>query len=234
MNAFALKGDSGSVILNNDNEVVGLLFACKSTYAINIFIDDEAVTENTTTPVEIPTGQGIAAHIGPVLQEMDIRIESGTTPTSGRAILTPGIFLKSDINAEELSLKEALDALEKEMLASSNGKRFIQIIKNFLPELIQLINHRRPVKLIWNKYQGPAFTTVFMNGVRNRKSLFRKEVNEISIRTLMLKMYDVLMQEGSPELRSTIEQYNRLLYELAEYNSIEEIINYITHSSLTV
>lgn len=222
---FLLPGDSGSVLVNDSQEVVGLNFLM----AVNRI---RVLKDGDIEWAAIPLGKGLACHIGPVLEQMQIEIPAGTTPSSGTLFLTPGAGLKAEFSDDEVSLNDALTNLDQELRDSANGNLLVNILEDRLPEIIDLVHHRRPVKFTWHKYKGPAFINRLIHSIRYREKPLPKEIEGITIHTLLSKMDEVLIKQGSRELQRTLDQIRGFIYRLAGCHNMDEVVEEVMYKPL--
>lgn len=225
-NAFALPGDSGAVLQNDSNAVVGLVFG---TFSVEIPIL-KGQTEETEF---IPTGKGLASHMGPVRQEMDISIHTGSFPSSG--VVQPQIerLRRRAPNEDDGDLNRAVRKVEQQLPTSPNGEFVFGILDKHYAELVHLVHHRRPVMLIWNRSKGPAFANSFLRSLRYPEQPIRKEIEGIGLQTFLNRMYDVLI-EGSDEFGNEVARLKGLLNRLAEYENMKQVIDHLKSKLITL
>ncbi len=186
---FAENGDSGSVIINASNKIVGLLFAGGP---------------GTKFPVDKVTYPFIAAanHISDVLSEMDIRIPySPNVVTLADAVLVeePPIVL-------EASIPEPYRLLRERLQEHGGTARLFALGRRFSEEITHLINHCRPVTVAWHRCQGPAILATVMSSVRDGDYRLPKAVNGMTLNKALERMGEMLSQHGSSELKDAINE----------------------------
>jgi hypothetical protein len=176
---FAYYGDSGSVVVNDANQVVGLLWSIDSA------------TET----------RGYANIITNVMTAMNIRIIDGGTP--GTIPLGSGAF------AEESALLEVDDAPLREIARvlqqSEKGRRVLELVDRHRREINQLLNDSREVKVAWHRFQGPAFTAHAVKSAREHDHVIPPEIEGITPANLLIRMSVVLQDHGSPSLKADVE-----------------------------
>ncbi|MGJ3246516.1 MAG: hypothetical protein ACFE0I_10620 [Elainellaceae cyanobacterium] len=235
VNVFSLEGDSGSVILNSTNQVVGLHFA-GSIRIIDVLNDGQLET------ISVPTGRGFACHIAPILEQFDIRIQAGTLPTAGSLplpeesrvpvpTLVPGGVVRTELEEDELDLNRSLQQIEQELRATRNGSALIRRLETHLPEIMNLVHHHRRVKVTWHRLKGPAFVVHLVRALHDRQKPFCKEIEGISLQMLANRMYEALMQAGSEVLRNHLVQLQAQLVYLLQFQTMDDVLNHVKRNS---
>jgi len=192
--AFVSKGDSGSVVLNHLNEVIGLHFADNE-----VRNEDNVVVHRAT--------ESYANPIQDVLKILEVSIpETGTLQTlpirAGEGYPPPK--------------KDALEELTKTIESEPDGALFIETFNKHRQEVSDLILADREVKVAWNRYQGPAFVAHLIEKAKDPAHPTPTEIGGVSYRRLLLKMSVVLEAKGSPELAIDIERYSARALALIE------------------
>lgn len=176
---FAYFGDSGSVVVNDANQVVGLLYAI------------DAATET----------RGYANIITNVMAAMNIRIidggTPGTIPLGSTAIAEATTLLEID----DVALREIASTLQR----SAKGRRVLEIVERHRREINQLLNDSREVKVAWHRFQGPAFTAHAVKSAREREHAIPSEIEGVTPANLLIRMSVVLQNHGSPSLRADVD-----------------------------
>jgi hypothetical protein len=185
---FAYFGDSGSVVVNDTNQVVGLLYAIDSA------------TET----------RGYANIITNVMAAMSIRIidggTAGTIPLGSAAIAEDTALLEVD----EAPLREIARVLQQ----SEKGRRVLELVDRHHREINQLLNDSREVKVAWHRFQGPAFTAHVVKSARERDHAIPSQIEGVSPANLLIRMSVVLQDHGSPSLRADTEANTLSLLDL--------------------
>jgi hypothetical protein len=194
-NSFGDRGDSGSVILDLQNNVVGHLHH-----------------------VNFATGVGTASRFGAVLAALGAKL----IPTSGDQAVSPTLA-RSNLLAREAWLDappEAQDLtplgqlLEDKLATTALGRAFIAVMREHLAEVVPLVLRRRAVTVVWHRHHGPAFVALGARALVAGTAL-PTEVDGVSRRALLGNMADALARFGSPALRVAIEAHRPWLLELA-------------------
>ncbi|WP_292996564.1 hypothetical protein [Nitrosomonas sp.] len=176
---FSDEGDSGSAIVNAQNEVVGLLYA-----------GDSANPART-----------LACHIHPVMAYLSITPITTANPPFGPAGQT-----LNDVEGVFTGINHTTEVRER-FLNTRKGAEIYQQILDHRQEVIALVNHRRPVTVAWHRSQGPTFLAHFVNNARDPLHLIPFEVEGITRDQMIRRMAEILTQHGSEALQQVIQSY---------------------------
>jgi hypothetical protein len=200
---FALPGDSGSVIVDAQNRVVGLLFAGDDPPLTGVYanrIDDVRSAMNIDFPL-----------IG----------------TAGAIPLTAGV-----INDEIDDMTKMWLPLRSKVMASEAGRQWSEIVARHRTEVGQLVRHNRPTTTTWNRYHGPSFVSHYLKTVRDNGYLAPEEIGGIRVENLLLGMAAVLQEHGSPPLSQAIwRHYLQIIESAKDCRTVEAFLDRMTQSS---
>jgi hypothetical protein len=178
---FSAHGDSGSVIINLNNKIVGLLFA--------------AGKELNVKGVKQPF-ISLANHISDVFTALKIRIaySQDIKVTSGSTL--------ADVPEEvfEAPIPEPYRELRRRVEANLVTARLFAIGQRHSDAVMYLVNHCRPVMVAWRRNEGPALLATVMGAVRDGHYRLPERINGVAPHQLLLRMRAVLTQHGSREL----------------------------------
>ena len=179
---YIIKGDSGSVSVNEHNQVVLLNF---STVAAN------------------HTGYG--SNIKAVETALGIKVLDSSF--HGSVAGKEGVLLGSGGNPLAVkSLSESLAELESEVHSSREGMRILELFKTHRAELLNLVRHKREVMAAWNRYQGPAYLAHIAKNIRREDKPVPSQIKGVTIPGLLLKMAAVLQRNGSARLAAAVSE----------------------------
>jgi hypothetical protein len=191
---FSAGGDSGSVLLNGDNEIVGLHFLSYHNPQDNRRFS-------------------FACHIQKVEQELGIEVAGrryGTPPPAGPTALA-GFSGPIDSAAGEFDITGGRPGVEatwrrvrSELERTDAGRAWLAFLDRWQHEIVRLVNHRRPVTLRWHRLQGPAFTAAVVRSARVPGYRVPAAIAGVTADELVKSMTDVLLAEGSPGLRAEV------------------------------
>ncbi len=187
---WSQPGDSGSAVVNNLNQVVGLHFAGGGL-------------------------DGWANRIGNVEAGLNVTVMSSalaghpdTIPLSGSDLLPQPIITSAPVSF--------LEKIETRLRQSAEGQDFLQVVHENRTEVLDLINDNREVKVAWNRYQGPSFVGHFAKNVMEPSHLFPDQIEGYSFQNLLIKMSDVLERHGSRKLAKAVEDYSPIAFNFAD------------------
>lgn len=195
---FADHGDSGSVIVNEHDEVIGLLFSIPK------------VPEN-----EPFYGFGIVSPIHPVLDYLNTTII--VTPLSVDA----NRFL---VDAKKTRLKSINDIKNEFINKNELCKDLYRIFEKYRSEVVELVNHHRPVTVVWHRNFGPQFVAHFIKNFNDPGHKVPTEINNVSLKQLLKVMRKTLAENGSKGLKAAIDQYGDQIIEVSKDCSNLEIL----------
>lgn len=230
---FAEEGDSGSLVLDDQNRAVGLLFA-------------------GPLPNSPPGTVSCACHIVPVLDYLNICIPCISTGTShGSTHATDGSGLAPSplppdtsslggligftsqklggtleepgpLTQDEVShMRELLD----EFRGTPRGPELHAAFAEVRREVGYLVRNCRPVTVSWHRNQGPAFLTHVLNHLAGHSAAVPHEVKGVSRRELLMRMRTILAIHGSNPLREALGEYgDELLEVLSEAGTAHDCI----------
>jgi hypothetical protein len=194
---FARGGDSGSVIVNAENVVVGLLWGGIAS-----------------------TGVTHANLITDVISALDITILN-----SGTAGTIPLGSPPSAEALAEMDAAVPLDAVVKALEQSEAGRTVLTLFKAHRDEINELVNTNRHVKVSWHRYQGPAYTAHVIRSGKEPSHRIPTEIEGVSPANLLIRMSVVLQEHGTPALAAAVEKNTLpLLNLLAGAASVRELI----------
>jgi len=178
---FSAHGDSGSVIINSNNKIVGLLFAAAKE------VDVKGIKQPFIS---------LANHISDVFSALkiriaysqDIKVTSGTT----LAEMPEEVF--------EAPIPEPYGEFRRRLEANEVTAGLLAIGQKHSQEVTYLVNHCRPVMVAWCRNEGPALLAIVMAAVRDGHYRLPEKVNGVAPHQLLLRMRDVLSRHGSREL----------------------------------
>jgi len=180
---FSDAGDSGAVVVNAANKIVGMVFA--------------GGKDAPGAPAGFLT---IANHISDVLSALNIRIPYGpdVKVTAGEPLVDVPVVTEAKIPEPYRALRERMQRCARTSLIFGLGQ-------SHAAEIMQLINHCRPVTVAWHRVQGPALLATLMGAVRDGHYRIPARVKGVALHEALERMREVLAKHGSDELRATME-----------------------------
>jgi hypothetical protein len=217
---FAIPGDSGAQLVNQTGQIVGMIFAGE-------MFEARAFHEETQRwrIVGIPKGPAYGCHIQPVLEHFGLRIDPSTGPTYGKQVAVPGASVTSEDPAKYTDLNAKLELLEEEFEATEQGRELNHLIRSHFREVVQLVHHCRPVKVVWHRLNGPAFVASFFRSISEPGRPFPREIDGIPAITILQRMDQALSENGSGSLNQSIDKHRDMIYHLYHSShTINELI----------
>jgi hypothetical protein len=204
---FANHGDSGSVVLNDSNQIVALLWgvdfttnAVCATFANNI--NKVFAALNTA---------GVAIQL--------VASPAGGAPVADTRRTPAGITVR----------REGQLAFTPDGSISEESHPVLKMVKKHRHEVLSLINDNRPVKVAWQRLQGPAFSAHFMNSARDKTYVFPKKVKGISVQSFLINIGNELRKNGSDTLKQDLETYGYDLIAMAEnYETVYDLLQHLS------
>jgi hypothetical protein len=199
---FAIVGDSGAVIMDDANRVVGLLSRAPG------------FAPNPPPPDPPPPpwmGRGGAANdIHKVIAALNIAIPASKTaqltPAAGAILPGSGVFKFPPLRQPELEQRAVLEELKDRMREFGLGRKLVNFIEIHQPEIARLINHDRRVTSAWHRAHGPAFLALLLKDLRSAAQPIPKQVNGATLASSLSSMRSALDARGSAELRAELPE----------------------------
>ena len=191
---FADHGDSGSGVVNDTIEVVGLLFAMSSL-----------------TPGDTEAGWGFAWGIGELKARfaadgLDLICDSGTTLNEKRVAQVGAIAEIADSAAPVVARK-----IEADLSDSQLGRALTGFWLRHSTELNRLVNRNRRVTTRWHRSGGPALFQCGLRSVYNPATPIPEVIEGRPTDECLRAVLDLFDQYGSQSLRDDIRAYRALL-----------------------
>lgn len=200
--SFSNAGDSGSVVVNAAGAIVGLLYGGSNT--------TETIIETFVTPI---------ATVLSALSTAGQAITLSNSPSGG------GSGMSSRVSHRGITGTRLDDILSQNLQRDPEDEPFIQAVRVHFDEMLELVNHSRPVTVAWHRKQGPAFLGAFMRSVKEPDYRIPHEIEGISRQHALNAMSVVFEEYGSPALKAAIQQYGMaVLYACGRYDTVEEIV----------
>jgi hypothetical protein len=203
--AFMNEGDSGSAVIDEDNNIIGLVYSRDA--------------------MAVKRGVGIACHIEPVLKALndalkaealkdkkyDFQIELCKSPPGGSSRGIAADF--------RLPRAPTLNDLVRE-----SDTLLAALVRRHREEVAHLIEHCRPVTVAWHRHQGPAFAAAVNRNQREPRFRIPREINGVTRDGLLVAMARVLEEHGSFPLREDLREHGLpLMDDLSGAENVRDI-----------
>jgi hypothetical protein len=181
--AFSNSGDSGAVILNDDDEIIALNWG----------------GDRTTNNVGITLANNIA-NVLSKLSGAGFAITLSTSEDGGgdRSRAKSAKRLVHKMAPQDLNYLEQLREANRESI-------LYQLFDQHHEEVLNLVNTCRPVTIAWQRGQGPAYVAALARAAREEQFQVPMEVAGISRTTLLQNMGEVLQKYGSSKLKDMLK-----------------------------
>jgi len=210
--AFSVPGDSGSVLLDNSNRVVGLIFG-----------GNEAGTTSLACPIDQVESQlQINIATGTAAGQVFIVPASPSNTTSGDPIDMTSVLAGGTTISPRT---EKLNKAYKKVLGTEKGREYDKLYHVHMEEVRHLINHNKRVATVWHRNQGPAFLAHFSNSIMDENYTLPDQVKSVRLTDLLNNMAIILTQYGNAQLKYDIAQHlPELLFYADECNTADKLI----------
>jgi hypothetical protein len=178
LGAFCLKGDSGAALVNDDNQVVGLVCGGDAL------------------------GHGIASPIRAIREQLGIEILEAPSATPGGGGPPPDAELLIMPPIPEL-----LSAVITEVSATPDGAHLVSLALEHHREVAHLVHHNRRVMVAWHRNGGPAFLSELLQFVVRRNAPLPELVEGSSVQGCMDRFCDALHTCASAKLASDLARH---------------------------
>ena len=194
---FVEQSDSGSALINAQNQLVGLIFA-----------------KSNSNPAI-----AYASHIHPVLDKLSVTPITAANPHSAASTVSnlPGVITEGEFNHTPL--------LREKFLRTDKGRELYHHILAHRFEVVDLVNHHRPVTVAWHRNKGPAFLSHLINNARDPAHLVPYEIEGVDRGTLLRNMAQALSTHGSVELKAVLDRYHdEVLSYVDQFENLHELV----------
>jgi hypothetical protein len=178
---FSDSGDSGSVVINLSNKIVGLVFASGKAVPVK--------------GIEKPF-VSLANHISDVFSALNIRIKYSPDVVA----ISGEILMDVPPDILEAPIPEPYRLLRERLQRHKNTAKLFALGQHHSEEVTYLINHCRPVAVAWQRCKGPALLATVMNSIRDGHYQLPSTIKGVYLDEVLERMRTALRQHGSPAL----------------------------------
>jgi hypothetical protein len=229
--SFADDGDSGSIVVDDQNRAIGIVFG------------GPPASQRQSSQ----WGVTWASHILPALKLLDVYIptkdEAGTHEGSDgawAALTLPRSTPRGDpatkfftsggrSAAIEPRRETDLAGLGDRLRSSEAGARLFAVLQQHQRELSHLVGNSRAVKVIWHRHEGPAFLAQILNHLRGNVPRMPVEIRGVQRRVLLMRLRAAFMTQGSYELQCALEEHGDLMLALSAATTFDECLEILEH-----
>jgi hypothetical protein len=199
---FCDAADSGSVVVNDASEVVGLLAGR---------VEDKNRPElkgyGFATPITIITQRlGInilsAQQAGQemVVAETEGEPDSGPVASGRQTGREAAIPLQGD-------QLQTLRRAQQDLLETAGGREYAALFRRHFEEVQTLINTNKRVAVVWQRNGGTLLAQLALNAVQNPDTPIPDEINGLPLALRLNNILENLEKYGSADLKSDIAQF---------------------------
>jgi hypothetical protein len=204
---FAIEGDSGAVLINRFNQVVGLIHKA---------VDFTGQPENqppwrfwaAACQIHRVTDRlGIDILQSPGVNTTGIPPSPTPPPPAPTGALVPGTALVAHrITDEDRARGAVLDEVVAKLGSSALGSEILRLYDAHHGEIQQLVNHDRKVKVVWHRSHGPAFVAKLLGGIRDLSQPIPRQIDGFPIELAIRRMAETLRERGSASLAAAASE----------------------------
>ena len=239
---FGEHGDSGSLVVDDQNRAVGLLYgvppdsvvgpaSCTASHILPV-LDNLGFCIPTTTGTShcscgATDGSGLTLPPGSGSGGGAIGIAGVITTPKSKTLATSGIFQPEPLTIKQQNhLKQLLETLR----TTERGRELHGAFAHVRREIGYLVRNVRPVTVTWHRNKGPGFFALFLNHLRGDIADFPHKIGDHELSVLLNKMGTKLMEHGSTPLKETIEKYGeQMKFMLLNGHSATDFIHYLNN-----
>jgi hypothetical protein len=194
--SMSAKGDSGSVVVNADREVVGLLWGGSGLVGYANPIDE--VEKQLKITIATASSPGIINTVSEGPKALAMRIGA---MTAADYTLAGGVGL--------------LSRPRPRLFETGPGRKYLELFGTHRDEVLGLINTNRRVAVVWHRSGGPGILRALGEGaVAPERPLPTVVVPGIPLADSVERILAVLTTHGSPALRRDVERFREPLRRL--------------------
>ncbi len=198
--SFAAGGDSGSAVLNEADQVVGVLFGGDTDHAI-------------------------ATPILPVLAQFKLTLETAaqpgidkTVPATQHAISSNAARAASDRAQPQLSFFENLRHVRSELRSTGQGRRWSDLVERHFQDMNALINGNQRVATVWRRNGGPTILSDLLLALQLPDKRIPCQIDGELLEDRLRKIEEAVTRYGATELSSDLKKFNAMLSRMAGLN----------------
>jgi hypothetical protein len=212
---FGDYGDSGSVVFDAQNHIVGLY--CGGTDA-----------EGMACPIkDVESKLHITIGTASQLNQPFVVPAAPGIPSSAAPILNYPLTGGQGIEIYTAKMKE----LYQEILKLPAGKYYHDLFVRHRMEVRGLVNTNKKVAATWHRNKGPLFMQSFYRNLLEDDFQFTKEIDGVSIKGLFQNMATILLKYGNPGLKTDITDHLQDIFGyIDECNTKKELMTKLADS----
>ena len=197
---FANGGDSGSAVLNDADQVVGILFGGDKDHAI-------------ATPIQ------------PVLTQFGLTLETAaqpgidkTAPATQQTISSNAARAAGKRIQPQLSFLENLRQVRAEIRSTRQGQHWSDLIERHMKDMNALVNGNPRVATVWRRNGGPTILADLLLALQIPYKRIPSEIDGELLGSRLHKIEEAVALYGGAELSSDLRKFNAMLSRMAGLN----------------
>lgn len=121
-----------------------------------------------------------------------------------------------------------LEDLEVRLMQTQTGRAVHEILVTHAEEVMELINHRRPVTVAWHRNHGPELIGQVVKSGFEHDFEIPKEIQGVTLAQLLRRMASVMLDHASPEFKAVINRYYALVMGWAQqFTNLSQVLDEI-------
>ncbi len=196
---FALKGDSGSVLLDANGMVVGLVWAASESRVGNAWANPIDAVERELR-IKIDSATAIGDTQIALLVDTDPQTDAAVEP--GR--LRPAAIVTGGVATPPVNLRERV---EDDLMGLSRGRQIYDLYFTHHLEVRELLDSNDQIARIWHRQGGPAIIQSVLDAVRSRQTAIPATIRGKSWAERVKAILSVFAEHGSTRLRDDITRF---------------------------
>lgn len=190
--SFACVGDSGAAVIDDQNNIVGLLVHASS------------LGQGFATGIDVVTTTlGITVlHAASAGQKQTVPGVAGVNMMVGAAAETAPLPLRVSGTMEQ-SLRRA----HEEIVATALGRDCAAAVERHHVEALDLVNSNRRVAVVWHRNNGPQIIANLLRMIHVRNERPPTEIDGRPLTECLLRIQQAFERYGSPALRAALAQW---------------------------
>jgi hypothetical protein len=215
---FSQSVDRGAVVVNADNQVVGLLY----DEVLLADVNGNQLFHGVATPIrlvldQLKTALGVQLEVAITTTIDQVQTTSNRVITPDRSRV-PGMAPRQprraaapEIDDADLDPTGAMGRLEELLAQSSVGRLVIAMWSEHNHEVRHLIDHNRKVATVWHRIGGPALLQALVRAFHSPSLTVPATLNGQPTSACLDRLTHILCKYGSPRLQTDVERIRPLL-----------------------
>ena len=118
-----------------------------------------------------------------------------------------------------------IDLIDIALRKTAAGTELLKVFNAHVDEVFFLVGHHRQVIVAWQRNNGPAFVSAFLESGMEPGIKWKREINGVTLTALIRRMAAALQDAGSPPLRKAISDHISLIMQwLNECESLNDVL----------